>query len=294
MKFIEPSVELWIEENVVDSSQHIARCARVCYGKEDKEPNLEADKKMVDGLIKRGHLSMLRHASVYSSYFNPNWSDSEFVHMELYHGSGAVDCLYSTNRQFFWEHGEIGNAPDCYDKDFGCFAAEDELSQAQVLEMCREDPRVFKVYRLTFCITTQISTSRELNRVSPNNIAERSTRYCSSKDGLEICEPWWIYGCHCYREEKVKQYEAGLKHAESAYLALVMSGMKLEDARGVLPLDTATKVIYTYTVEEWQHILDLRFYGKTGRPHPNARLVTSMVRDQINAFAKSHNIVYTV
>lgn len=191
MKLIEPSVELWSEESVVDSSQHIARCARVCYGKEDKEPNLEADKKMVDGLIKRGHLSMLRHASVYSSYFNPNWSDSEFVHMELYHGSGAVDCLYSTNRQFFWEHGEIGNVPDCNGKEFGCFAAEDELSQAQVLEMCREDPRVFKAYRLTFCITTQISTSRELNRVSPNNIAERSTRYCSSKGGLEICKPWW-------------------------------------------------------------------------------------------------------
>lgn len=235
---------------------------------------------------------MLRHASVYSSYFNPNWSDSEFVHMELYHGSGAVDCLYSTNRQFFWEHGEIGNAPDCYDKDFGCFAAEDELSQAQVLEMCKEDPRVFKVYRLTFCITTQISTSRELNRVSPNNIAERSTRYCSSKDGLEICKPWWFdvkeKPAYCYNSYKA------WKNAEEAYKAALELGMKPEDARGVLPLDTATKVIYTYTVEEWQHILDLRFYGKTGRPHPNARLVTSMVRDQINAFAKSHNIAYTV
>lgn len=290
MKFIEPSVELWSEEDVVDSSQHIARCARVCYGKEDKEPNLEADKKMVDGLIKRGHLSMLRHASVYSSYFNPNWSDSEFVHMELYHGNGKADCLYSTNRQFFWEHGEIGNTPDCNGKEFGCFAAEDELSQAQVLEMCREDPRVFKVYRLTFCITTQISTSRELiftsrelNRVSPNN----------TKDGLEICRPWW-YGFDFYKEEKMKQYEIGLKQADFVYRTLVMNGMKPEDARGILPLDTATKVIYTYTVEEWQHILDLRFYGKTGRPHPNARLVTSMVRDQINAFAKVHNIAYTV
>lgn len=290
MKFIEPSVELWSEENVVDSSQHIARCARVCYGKEDKKPNLEADKKMVDGLIKRGHLSMLRHASVYSSYFNPNWSDSEFVHMELYHGSGKADCLYSTNRQFFWEHGEIGNTPDCNGKEFGCFAAEDELSQAQVLEMCREDPRVFKVYRLTFCITTQISTSREListsrelNRVSPNN----------TKDGLEICRPWW-YGFDFYKEEKMKQYEIGLKQADFVYRTLVMNGMKPEDARGILPLDTATKVIYTYTVEEWQHILDLCFYGKTGRPHPNARLVTSMVRDQINAFARVHNIAYTV
>jgi thymidylate synthase ThyX len=31
--------------------------------------------------------------------------------------------------------------------------------------------------RYTFCVDTQISTSRELNRVSPNSIAEKSTRY---------------------------------------------------------------------------------------------------------------------
>lgn len=31
--------------------------------------------------------------------------------------------------------------------------------------------------RYTFKVVTQISTSRELNRVSPNNIAEQSTRY---------------------------------------------------------------------------------------------------------------------
>lgn len=37
---------------------------------------------------------------------------------------------------------------------------------------------------------TQISTSRELNRVSPNNIAEKSTRYVY-EDG-NICRPHWM------------------------------------------------------------------------------------------------------
>lgn len=44
--------------------------------------------------------------------------------------------------------------------------------------------------RYTFCVDTQISTSRELNRVSPNSIAEMSTRYVY-KDG-SICRPHWI------------------------------------------------------------------------------------------------------
>lgn len=44
--------------------------------------------------------------------------------------------------------------------------------------------------RYTFCVDTQISTSRELNRVSPNSIAEMSTRYVY-EDG-NICRPHWI------------------------------------------------------------------------------------------------------
>lgn len=31
MKIIEPKVELWLQE---DTKAHVARCARVCYGRE--------------------------------------------------------------------------------------------------------------------------------------------------------------------------------------------------------------------------------------------------------------------
>lgn len=46
MKIIEPKVEL-LSEIGISSESHIARCARVCYGKEYKEPNREVDEKMV-------------------------------------------------------------------------------------------------------------------------------------------------------------------------------------------------------------------------------------------------------
>ena len=69
MKIIEPKVELLSELNISPES-HIARCSRICYGREDKEPNQEADEKMVDSLIKRGHLSMLRHSSAYFVFTN--------------------------------------------------------------------------------------------------------------------------------------------------------------------------------------------------------------------------------
>ena len=36
MKIIEPKVELWRQE---DAKAHVARCARVCYGKETGNSN---------------------------------------------------------------------------------------------------------------------------------------------------------------------------------------------------------------------------------------------------------------
>lgn len=280
MKIIEPKVEL-LSEIGISPESHIARCARVCYGKEYKEPNQEADKKMVDGLIKRNHLSMLRHNSAYFVFTNhlPEEFKSEYVNT-----LSQEDYIYaSTNGQFTLEH---NNKAD--------------LNSHVFLNLCRKYPELFKLYRLTFCITTQISTSRELNRVSPNNIAERSTRYCSSKDGLEICRPWWsksseedIINGNCTHKEFL-YYINAISEAERVYKALIDEGMKPEDTRGILPLDTATKVIYTYSVQEWKHIIDLRYYGTTGRPHPNAKLVIGMVRNQINQFAKENNIDFQV
>ena len=270
MKITEPKVEL-LSEIGISTESHIARCSRICYGHEDKEPNQEADKKMVDGLIKRGHLSMLRHSSAYFVFTNhlPEEFKSEYVNT-----LSQEDYIYaSTNGQFTLEH---NNKAD--------------LNSHVFLNLCRKYPELFELYRLTFCITTQISTSRELNRCSPNAIAERSTRYCSSKDGLEICKPWW------YDELTLAHdmYKANMEYLETAYKYLLGAGMKPENARGILPLDTATKVIYTYSIREWQHILDLRLYDKTGKAHPNAHVVMQMVKDQINDFAKEHNIDFQV
>lgn len=140
--------------------------------------------------------------------------------------------------------------------------------------------------RYTFCIDTQISTSRELNRVSPNNIAEKSTRYLY-EDG-SICRPYWL------NKELIKQYEEepitdmvstvyldSCNDSFKRYKFLIENGMHRQDARGVLPLDTATRCIYTYSIDEWRHILDLRYYGTTGQPHPNAKLIAGMIRDKL-------------
>lgn len=284
MKIIEPKVEL-LSEIGISPESHIARCARVCYGKEYKEPNQEADEKMVDGLIKREHLSMLRHASKYFYHL-----EYTALHTQLHIANSPYwNCVTplgyaSTNLQEFRQLkvNKVNIEP--------AIAIDNSI----FLEECAMHPELFKLYRLTFCITTQIGTSRELNRCSPNAIAERSTRYCSSKDGLLICKPWWYDNDNDKSELRQYDYNHYCQQAEEWYNILLEIGMKPEDARGILPLDTATKVIYTYSIREWQHILDLRYYGTTGKPHPNAKLIAGKIRDEINNFAKEHNIDYQV
>ena len=279
MELIEPEVKLLSELDITPES-HIARCARVCYGREYKEPNQEADKKMVEGLIKRGHLSMLRHASMYLGHIE---DIPQLLAMRIANSSywNFNEEYASTNLQEFMQSGFGKETVTVIDNN-------------RFLEDCAKHPRLFELYRLTFCITTQISTSRELNRVSPNNIAERSTRFCSSMGGLAICRPWWIKNPVDDIAVNALSYYNLACEAEKTYMTLLLKGMKPEDARGVLPLDTATKVIYTYSVQEWKHILDLRYYGTTGKPHPNAKLITGEIREEINKFAIKHGIDYKV
>lgn len=277
MKLIEPQADLWSEEQVTPE-EHIARCASVCYNSHPKDPQ-----KLIDSLKKNGHLSMFRHATIYAHLSNYGyWVLSPFINHYFDKDNDYVS--------FNWNTALDGNYVE--------LDIAERVSASDFLKLCKEKPELFEIYRLTFCLTTQISTSRELNRVSPNNIAERSTRYCSSKDGLEICKPWWVndeYERNGYREtDKMTCCFTAWQAAEEHYQRLLALGLKPEDARGVLPLDTATKVVYTYSVRTWKHILDLRYYGKTGRPQPNCKLIMGKVRDKINQFAQAHNIDYQV
>lgn len=49
--------------------------------------------------------------------------------------------------------------------------------------------------------------------------------------------------------------------------------MQPQDAREYLPLVTATKVAYSYNIKELIQVVNKRYYGTTGKPHPNAKII---------------------
>lgn len=295
MKILKPKVELWKQGD--NAIEHIAKCARVCYASDRKDRDYE----LVSNLTKNNHLSMLRHQTIYFKVPSPKaiierFDNSPYVNVIPYNGFYYI----STNGHYFYEH------PDKFEDIIRYIVDEETFDNT---EICRE------IMRYTFKVVTQISTSRELNRVSPNNIAEQSTRYVY-EDG-SIVEPHWftigndnyeylgkdlngksvfkinntivdkkrvhikVIDKKGYYDWMVNTYLDGCVVDFQTYKLLIEEGMLRQDARGKLPLDTATICVYTYTVEEWRNILDLRYYGVTGKPHPNCFIIADMIRNEL-------------
>lgn len=324
MYLVKPNVRLKEQINI---NEQIATCARVCYGSKGVDSGLnnsEKDKELINRLIASGHLSTFRHATRY------------FI-------IGAKD--YVPNDELVFLCYAISNNPYCQlvvgeDKSYYIVINQQTYFENsdwhEYLKDYEVSPKTFSLtytgmfmLRFTFIITTQISTSREFNRKSPNSISEESTRYCCySKDkflnDVAICQPHWMDLFETLRIEynipepnyikyngkdivvynkniqdnvaiplseiniKLKKYNQraakcylGYTFKQCChYLSMVKNGMDPQDARGLLELDTATTVAYTYSLTEWLHILGLRYYGITGAPHPNAKLIASMIRDK--------------
>ena len=278
MKIIEPKVELWRQE---DAKAHVARCARVCYGKETGN-----DEATVKRLINSKHWSMFRHETVYAMIPIELWYGNFGEILKGYKASPYIswvtvrDYIYvSTNGNFMLDIEKY--EPVLYNEINNYRVSEEEFNS------CETAYNLFA--RWTFCVDTQISTSRELNRVSPNNIAEKSTRYVY-EDGT-ICRPHWMStkeadmfneDNNADLDEAMNVYLRGCKRSFEDYKILIdKHKLNRQDARGILPIDTATRCIYSYNILEWRAILDLRYYGTTGKPHPNAYIIASMIRNEL-------------
>ena len=293
MKMIIPGVEWWPQQT---AAQQIARVGRVCYKSKGKQPdeNLPEDKKedfleeqavkLANRFWESGHRSMYRHGTLYFFVKNDSklpkhlWS---FLVASPYISYAVQEkkVWISSNMQFLCEHGNILEMLSPFNVKEAEF-----IEKAQKYD-CKE---ALNLLRMTLVVTTQISTSRELNRTSPNSISEQSTRYVNleKKGGVQIARPHWLH--EGTRWQKFL-YLTGCKIADWLYRRLLKSGMKPQDARGILPLDTYTVVAYTYTITEWQHILDLRFRETTGKAHPNAKEVAFEINRIIDERMEAFN-----
>lgn len=305
MKIVKPKViELIYNKDTAVS--HIARCARICTGHTLTGDLTESEKdtRTVDNLIKSKHNSVFRHWVHYIKFRNDIYPEIYSIARTIQNAPQVQlrNTGYLTLMTF--NHNVVIDYPLYCEALLRFEVTLEEFINTEYAE----DLRCF-----TFACRTQISTSRELNRVSPNAIVERSTRYV--EEGT-ICEPHWFitpyneyyykydYDINChylagddndwhplinfpinlkkYNKPQLERYLLKASETFINYNILINEGMAKEDARGLLPLDTMTVVIYTYSLAEWRRIIDNRYYGITGRPHPNARIIAGYIKDLIN------------
>lgn len=318
MRIVRPSAEIWENEN---NERHILKCAQVCYA---SEKNITDVDFWLNSKWNYGHKSIFRHGTYYfaipvtvcTEYMRSFFKNSPYVGYYENKEWVFVSVNGQTYKEIVWFHHLFKYSTS-------------ELGLMSFIEDETDKAGIFNIIRRTIFIQTQISTSRELNRTSPNNVCEQSTRYCNfTLDKFEgevsICEPWWLSIVYDYKKDKdinfidiyeennnlfikynnkiykldniqwpivikdpkyndsLKDYLKSAITSTNSYNNLVRAGVKPQDARGLLPLDTLTKVVYTYRLEEWKHILDLRYYGKTGKPHPNAEYIANIIRQELN------------
>ena len=275
MKIIEPKVELWKQGD--DAKAHVARCARVCYGRTSGN-----DGATIKRLINDEHWSMFRHETY---YIIANDSDKTLETIVINYAN-TIGFSYHYEKHVYYITVN-GNWVLDHKTPFGY------LSKyiVPIEDFCNTEIG-FHMMRYTFCVDTQISTSRELNRVSPNSIAEKSTRYVY-EDG-SICRPHWISkeeaelfnndnDNNIILNEAINVYLNGCKRDFEEYKILVDKyKIRRQDARGKLPLDTATRCIYTYSIDEWFDIIRKRVYNTTGKAHPNATIICKLIEQELN------------
>lgn len=152
-----------------------------------------------------------------------------------------------------------------------CRMSEDKAGPGTAERMVRSLMRmnhasVLEHVSMTLRIVTNIGVARELLRHRMASPTERSTRWCNySESGIGFIRPvWWDDWCDGER----RMWEWQMAEAEKAYNKFIRLGNPPERARGVLPLDTATEIVFTANMREWRHIFNLRALGTTGRPHP--------------------------
>ena len=302
MKIVKPNVQEITDFEGVNNFYHaVARAARICYAS-DKTDN---DKELCERLIKSGHYSPFEHAIIYLwnnevmkfigekymylQYIYGGCLDSKYT-VRRYYEDGINDTQFAINGRIIVElaeefHQHNPDTPTIVIIDGFLEQAKQVVKHITLPEIPLPKP-VFK----SFIVDTSIGCTRELNRhdkdfyyTDPLDICEQSTRYCNfSKDKfggeISINEPYW-FNDEEYYNKTFTHWDYSIQVAEKQYLDALKAGVPTDIIRGILPLDTHTRALYTTTIEEWQHIIDLRLKGTTGKPHGDIMIIASKIND---------------
>ena len=274
MNLIKSSVEEWVQENSLQGAyKQIEKAARICYKSElGKNPA-----EFVDKLVSNGHMAMLEHGIIYLRI--------EYNHLahnpEL---NQSVNKLLSSPYVKFRTL-DINGRPT----EWHITANMRVFYELNVLELLQyavtPDDSYEKVKCFHFVLNRAIAN--EFVRHRKFSFAQESTRFCNySKDKFDN-QVTFVISDEVENSSSKDLFKRAIADAERHYLTALKDGLKPEEARDLLPLSTKTELIMTGFLSDWQHFIDLRSIGSTGRPHPEAKKLADQIKDVLYGSEKA-------
>lgn len=294
---IEPDVKKITEK---DPYKKIELISRTCYKSEDKITKTSA-KKFVKSLIKRMHTAMLEHQYFLfqiknSGYFVEQYinmlKNEDYVHVtkhtDYISENGMIGSniryLVSANVRTICERGindpifraiknlypELiynENDKEVYNDVYALvvnLTDFDDITEEEILEHSY----------FTFRVICDRGVSHEFVRHRPCSFAQESTRYVNYKEGIAVIP---TNGFDEKSEEVRDVYMEAFNTSDDCYRKLIELGESSQQARAVLPTALKTELVVTANMNEWKHIMNLRYFGITGTPHPDMKVIAEKI-----------------
>lgn len=256
--------------------KHIERCGRICYKSEDRMTK-DSHIRFVDMIVKRGHLAVLEHGTVYLTIPKTDGADFiEWFSSNPYSRVNSTDdpavAYVTTNYRVIIENGHI----------------------SAMRWIC--NPTEHHAKRITAMILCDRGVSHEIVRHRVFSFAQESTRYCnysSDKFGKHITfiRPTWtdrgrqdvfnMAGIDFVSEEKALiEY---LHVCEATYHLLIKAGQTPQEARAVLPNCTKTEIAMTGFTDQWEAFFKLR---SASTAHPDMQKISKQLETEYNIMQK--------
>ena len=291
--------------------QHIERCGRTCYRSSDKITE-DSAKPFVERMIKSNHTAMLEHGTVYlkipfyTYYEKGNTTKTKTKMVGNYFLNKYSKAVSVANYKSKEEFADLVLKDEVISwiyatTNLRVIAENNWWDDLQYL--C--EPTEHHEKRYTLLCTTALHCYKDLTRHRTMSFAIESTRYCNysktEKFGdMAFIIPTWInlkegqYFDGKYRtplfEEFLKsdtynklteRFILDLVGVERTYNEFIENEWQAQQAAEVLPQCIKGDMIITGFEDDWKHLLDLRYYGTTGAPHPMVKELAALMKEEL-------------
>lgn len=303
MIFVEPFVK---KIEMSEPYKKIEYAGKICYKAQENITETSCD-KFVKNIVDRNHTSVLEHES-----FSVLMSETKFYrNKELFNLDGNMFfsiSLVDSEKGFLitaniraWKNLEKDLLVYCpyilyllnlkYSLIFECPKIEIEELDKSVYEISEVNEEFIKncglsssrvKYHLTatFHIRTDRAVTHQIVRHRMSSFSQESQRYCLYFNGRLGDDIKFIipYDVRKQKSSVLEIFGNACAASENQYRQLIKLGLKPETARSVLPNATATEIITTSNLKQWDRFFKLRCDEHAQK---DIREIAFMIREQL-------------